>query len=165
MSEAQTTTNQPKLVKYELRGDVFVRIDPDTGDALRIARYDEETGNVGFFPDMARYRVPLTTHMNHKGYPVGDFTQLHGEEDKPKPIPQPENVPPRPKRDRRAGDKSPKLMEWLYHHRREEFNTRYGYVGDDPETGKPITRRKTPYSIAAQNVAANDDEYEEDPTL
>jgi hypothetical protein len=155
---------KPK-VKYALNTDslCFERTDQH-GDVSEVARYDPETGNLGFLPGMLRYRVRLFAHMNDKDYKIGDFSELSDPQEEPQEIPTTPGAPPRPKMDPRAGDKSPKLMEWLWKYRRAEFNARYGYLGED-ENGRPITARKTPFSVVAESVPQEEDEFEWDPSL
>lgn len=93
-----------------------------------VASYDPEN-QILTFPNkntLRLYKLGVITFLAEnelliKSFQLGDM--------KPDGPITSKNIPPRPKKTSKEGDKTPAVVEWYFKHRRNEFAARYGYLG------------------------------------
>lgn len=92
-----------------------------------VAHYDAETQTV-IVPSLSylrNYKAGITTFLAENEMPVRSFQRGDLEPDKPLT----KATPPRPKKNKHEGDKTPEVVEWYMTYRPNEFATRYGVLG------------------------------------
>lgn len=149
-------------VSFRKDGSLFQAID---GTPTKVAHFDRKTGHLEF--ETAEYSTKLIRKVTAaigtvnkgtlpSGLVVSTMSVKGQERDKPSG-----KVPPKPKRDPKYGDQTPKLVEWYFRCYPKEAYLRYGVFLDDQ--GEPIRRkvkrklteivddRAGDYGIEAQN--------------
>ncbi len=126
-------------VSFRKDGSLFQTID---GTPTKVAHFDRKTGHLEF--ETAEYSTKLIRKVTAAIGTVDKGTKSSGlviltmgvkgqERDKPAG-----KVPPKPKRDPKYGDQTPKLVEWYFRYYPKEAYIRYGVFLD--ENGEPIRR-------------------------
>lgn len=92
-----------------------------------VASYDPETQTVTYPSTNYRrlYKVGIITFLAENEMQIRSYAQ----EDLPADPPLTKAIPPRPKKNRHEGDKTPAVAQWYYNHKPSEFKVRYGYLG------------------------------------
>lgn len=115
-------------------------LDPKTGDIHRkrgkgneeiedkiVAKYDTATQKLTF-PNanyLRNFSVGVTTFLSENELTVRDLERG----DLPPDKPLAKNVPPRPKKNKFDGDKTPAVVQWYFDHKPNQFRTRYKVIG------------------------------------
>ncbi len=102
-----------------------------------VATYEPETQTLTF-PSanfLRLYKSGVITFLSENEMLVRAFQRGDIAADKPLT----KAIPPRPKKTRHEGDKTPAVVEWYHKYRYNEFCTRYGYLGK--YTGMTITEQ------------------------
>lgn len=92
-----------------------------------VAKYDPESGIV-VFPDLnhlRNFKTGVITFLAENEMIARSFQRGDMELDKPAS----KAIPPRPKKSKHEGDKTPAVVAWYYKYKPNEFATRYGVLG------------------------------------
>lgn len=92
-----------------------------------VATYNPDT-QVVTFPNLAflkGYKTGVITFLAENELLVKSFQRGDMEADKPAG----RSIPPRPKKTKHDGDKTPAVVQWYYDYKPNEFATRYGVLG------------------------------------
>jgi hypothetical protein len=136
MSETTTAPAETYPVDAPQRGysmdkksGLISRTDADTTTPVATLGKD---GILSIDPKFISYRSPIVRYLNEHKWEITQVI-LKGDEELAKQErkiqSKPEEIPPRPKRTRRDGDKTPALVEWLQKYAPAEFRSRYGVKG------------------------------------
>lgn len=110
---------QPQLIEYQVADDNTVyRVQGDEKTA--VATYDPTTGLVAMIE--TRYRVAVIRHLREKGLKyegLAEEKDIFEKESR-------KEIPPRPKKNPRLGDKTPALVEWYARYDKAAFIAKYG---------------------------------------
>lgn len=94
-----------------------------------VAHYDPTEGRETVtFPDLhhvRNYKTDVITYLAENELKVRHFVRGDLPEDKPAD----KKTPPRPKKTKHEGDKTPAVVEWYLKYFPNEFETRYGVIG------------------------------------
>lgn len=117
------------LVKYNVDEEqgVLTRAQ-GTEDPVVIADYDPKTGVLKLKPEFRNFRVAAVKHLNDKGWKFTGHSEAVLE-------PDAEDIPPRPKKNPRIGDKTPAYVEWMARYRKEEFLVTFACLKLQHRTG------------------------------
>lgn len=92
---------------------------------LIVASYDPETKIVQFnnLNDVLRFKTGVITFLSENEMDIREFQRKDIRADK-----RGKSLPPRPKKNKHEGDKTPLVVEWYHRHKFNEFCTRYGVI-------------------------------------
>lgn len=92
-----------------------------------VAHYDPETAKVSFKnkAHTKLYKTPVMTFLAENELSMRSFVR----EDLPADKPATASTPPRPKKTKHDGDKTPAVVEWYRRYFPNEYITRYGIMG------------------------------------
>lgn len=91
-----------------------------------VATYDPET-QVVVFPNLSflkSFKTGVMTFLAENELLVKSWQRADIEPDEPNS----KKIPPRPKKTKYDGDKTPAVVDWYYRHKPNEFATRYGVI-------------------------------------
>lgn len=122
-----TPTN---LVTYQVneQDGTLERFQGENADPETIADYDPKTGVLELREGFGKYRIAAIRHLNDKGWLYKGLSQAAVAPDDP-------DVPPRPRKNPRIGDKTPAYVEWMARYRREEFLVTFAVKSLQHRTG------------------------------
>jgi hypothetical protein len=92
-----------------------------------VATYDPDTRDVTF-PSLSflrGFKLGVITFLAENEMPIREFVRADLKADQPLT----KNIPPRPKKDRLQGDKTPAVAEWYHRYFPSKFAARYGVIG------------------------------------
>lgn len=92
-----------------------------------VAHYDPESQALSFknANQLRLWKLPVTTFLAENEMLIKSYQRADLEPDKPLTA----SIPPRPKKTKAAGDKTPAVVEWYRRYKPNEFKTRYGVIG------------------------------------
>jgi hypothetical protein len=119
---------KPPAIEYKLAEDGKVtRTDKDS--TIHVATLLEGDKLV-LVPEWAKFRAPVVRFLNEDMGRNPKSIVLEGDEDKPVK----KDIPPRPKKEMRFGDKTPAVVEWYRKYHPAEYKARYGIKGEGTVT-------------------------------
>lgn len=110
------TEAKAKPIVYSVETDRVFR--DDGVDKESVARYDSQKGIVEMLPGKHNYRVAVIRHLNDKGFKYSTVGKIGMDTDRSK-------APPKPKKSRLQGEKTPEVVEWYARYFPEEFLAKY----------------------------------------
>jgi hypothetical protein len=139
----------PKI-DYRLEGENIVREDKD--GVQIVAKYERKSKTLRLIREFSGYRRPVIHFLNQNELPhevvVFDGAEI------PKDIAGQKNIPPKPKKNPRLGDKTPALVEWYKKYAPAEYEARYGIKGT-----AMVKKQRFRFNEMGEKVAEN---YEEE---
>lgn len=109
------TAQKGKVVYSVEKGRIFR---DDGHNKESVALYEENTGIVEMLPEKRQYRVAVIRHLNDKGHKYETTGKIGMDIDRSK-------APPKPKKSRIQGEKTPAVVEWYAKYFKEEFLEKY----------------------------------------
>lgn len=110
-----------EITRQEIQGDKVV-------NQKVVAKYDVDTG-VLLYPNLRGLKENSEGVMAFISTNEWVVRAMQREDLKPDKSVGDKSVPPRPKKNKQEGDKTPEVVQWYFDHRPNEFATRYKVVG------------------------------------